>query len=127
VQSTGDDQVQVRYSMVRRSGGRMMPCAIYIMHKETRNTSFLIDPQNQGRRVSRFGPQNRQLRFLGLGLKTEPVMGCQLHHKTDKGMTARDTCRDLTACFSCKQVVLGFSSLPQNWRKSDDMCWMWHH
>jgi hypothetical protein len=29
----------------------------------------LILPQNQGRRVSRFGPQNRQLEFDGLGHK----------------------------------------------------------
>jgi hypothetical protein len=39
------------------------------MHKETRSTSFLVEPQNQGRRVFRFGPQNRQLQFGDLGLK----------------------------------------------------------
>jgi hypothetical protein len=34
-----------------------------------RSASFLVEPQNQGRRVSRFGSQNRQLRFSDLGLK----------------------------------------------------------
>jgi hypothetical protein len=29
----------------------------------------LIEPQNQGRRVSQFEPQNCQLRFSDLGLK----------------------------------------------------------
>jgi hypothetical protein len=33
------------------------------VHKETRSAGFLVQPQNQGRRVSQFGPQNRQLRF----------------------------------------------------------------
>jgi hypothetical protein len=44
-------------------------CAVCIMHMETRNMCFLVWPQNQGRWVSRFGPQNRQLRFGDLGLK----------------------------------------------------------
>jgi hypothetical protein len=39
------------------------------LHKETRSTNFLVWPENQGRRVSRFGPQNRQLRFDDLDLK----------------------------------------------------------
>jgi hypothetical protein len=30
---------------------------------------FLVEPQNQGRRVSRFGPQNRMLWFDNLDLK----------------------------------------------------------
>jgi hypothetical protein len=46
-----------------------MSCAVYIVHKETRSVGFLVEPQNQGRWVSRFGPQNRQLRFSDLGLK----------------------------------------------------------
>jgi hypothetical protein len=33
------------------------------------NVGFLVWPQNQGRRVSRFGSQNRQLRFGDLGFK----------------------------------------------------------
>jgi hypothetical protein len=46
-----------------------MSCAVCTMHRETRSVNFLVWPQNQGRRVSRFGPQNRQLRFGDLGLK----------------------------------------------------------
>jgi hypothetical protein len=34
-----------------------------------RSTGFLVEPQNQGRRVSWFRPQNRQLRFGDLGHK----------------------------------------------------------
>jgi hypothetical protein len=84
------------------------PCAVYTVHVETRSAGFLIEPQNQGQRfvsglvskplgrVSRFGPQNQQLRFadlglksprrfLGLGLKTQRALICLLHHKIDGG------------------------------------------
>jgi hypothetical protein len=40
---------------------------------------------------------------------------------------ALDTRRDLAACFAWKQVGLGFPSLPQNWRRSNDGWFMWHH
>jgi hypothetical protein len=50
-------------------------------------------------------------RFLGLGLKIKWVSVYQLRHKTDEGRSARDTRRDLAACFAWKQVWLGFSSL----------------
>jgi hypothetical protein len=74
------------------------------------------------RRVSQFGPQNRQHRFgdLGfkitatvsfLGLKTKQASVCRLRHKTNGGKSARDTRRDLAACFVWKQVWLGFFSL----------------
>jgi hypothetical protein len=60
-----------------------MLCAVCTIHKETRSTGFLVEPQNQGRRVSRFGPQNRQLRFRDLCLKTKRVKVCRLRHKTN--------------------------------------------
>jgi DNA-binding transcriptional regulator of glucitol operon len=41
---------QVGYSMVGRSRGRVALCAVYTVHVETRNTSFLVEPQNKGRR-----------------------------------------------------------------------------
>jgi hypothetical protein len=81
VQRTGDGQAQVVYSVAGRSRGRVMLCAVCTMHKETRNTGFVVWPQNRGRwflsvwpqnqwlQVSRFGPQNRQLRFGDLCLK----------------------------------------------------------
>jgi hypothetical protein len=41
---------QVGYSVVRRSKGQMTLCAICTVHKETRSTSFLVEPQNQSQR-----------------------------------------------------------------------------
>jgi hypothetical protein len=39
----GDDQVHVGYSRAGRSGGRVMPCAICIVHmEETRNVGFPV-------------------------------------------------------------------------------------
>jgi hypothetical protein len=46
-----------------------MLCVVCTMHIEARSTDFFVEPQNQGRRVSRFEPQNRQLRFVDLDLK----------------------------------------------------------
>jgi hypothetical protein len=43
VQRTGDDQVQVGYSVTRRSEGRVMPCMVRIVHIEMRSTSFLAE------------------------------------------------------------------------------------
>jgi hypothetical protein len=56
-------------------------CVVCTIHKEMRSASFLVEPQNQDRRfisgltskplgrISRFGHQNRYLRFGDLGLK----------------------------------------------------------
>jgi hypothetical protein len=49
--------------------------------------------------------------FLGLGLKTKQTSVCRLRHKTDEGMVAWDTYRELAACFIWKQVTLGFPNL----------------
>jgi hypothetical protein len=49
--------------------------------------------------------------FLDLGIKTKQASVCRLRHKTDGWRSARDTCRDLAACFTGKQVWLGFFSL----------------
>jgi hypothetical protein len=81
---------------------------------------FLVEPQNQGGGgfpglgvktgssglvicVSK-SPQ----RFLALGLKIKCASVCRLRHETDGGRSARDTHRDLDACFLCMQVWLGF-------------------
>jgi hypothetical protein len=75
-----------RYSMARRSGGWVMPCAVCTVHIEMRSTSFLVETQNQGRvswlsfktkvdgfliwaskltaLVWRFWPQNHRVSFL---------------------------------------------------------------
>jgi hypothetical protein len=39
-------------------------------------------------------------RFLGLYLKTKQALVCRLRHKTDGGMSAWDTRRDLAACLT---------------------------
>jgi hypothetical protein len=84
---------------------------------------FLVEPQNQGGGgFSGLGlktgisglviwASKSPQQFLGLGLKTKQVSVCRLRHKTNGGRLARDTRRDLTACFTWKQVWLGFSSL----------------
>jgi hypothetical protein len=69
VQMTEDGQAHIVYSVVGRLGGRGTSCGVYTVNKETKSACFLVEPQNQGLQVSRFGPQNRQLRFGDLGLK----------------------------------------------------------
>jgi hypothetical protein len=59
VQTIEDGQAHVRYSVAGRSGGQVTPCAICTVHMETRIADFLVEPQNQGRRFFRFGPQNQ--------------------------------------------------------------------
>jgi hypothetical protein len=84
---------------------------------------FLVEPQNQGGggfpglgfKTDSSGLMiwaSKSLRwFFGLGPKTKQASVCRLHHKTDGGRLAWDTCRDLVACFAWKQVWLGFPSL----------------
>jgi hypothetical protein len=84
---------------------------------------FLVEPQNQGGggfpslglKINSFGlviwVSKSLRRFLGLGLKTKWTSVSRLRHKTDGGRSARDTRRDLAACFAWKQVWLGFPSL----------------
>jgi hypothetical protein len=118
-----EDQGWSHRSGTRWPGGRVAPCAVCTWHVETRNTSFLVEPQNQGGegfpglvlKTGRSGlviwASKSLRRFLGLSLKTKWASVCRLRYKTDEGMSARDTRRDLTACLSSKQVWLGFSSL----------------
>jgi hypothetical protein len=84
---------------------------------------FLVELQNQGgggffglgRKTGSSGlviwVSKSPRRFLGLGLKTKHASVCLLRHKTDGGISARDTRRDLAACLARKQVWLGFFSL----------------
>jgi hypothetical protein len=78
---------------------RVMLCAIYTVHKETRCTCFWVWPQNQGRQFLPIWPQNRQLQFGILGLKITVIVswfGPQ------------------------NQVGYGLSVVPQNQRKDED-------
>jgi hypothetical protein len=43
VQRTGD-VAQVGYSVAGRSRGQVAPCAVCIVHVETRSTGFLVEP-----------------------------------------------------------------------------------
>jgi hypothetical protein len=84
---------------------------------------FLVESQNQGGggfpglglKIGGFGSviwvSKSPRRFLGLGLKTKKASVCRLHHKINGRRSAWDTYRDLAACFTWKQVWLGFSSL----------------
>jgi hypothetical protein len=84
---------------------------------------FLVEPQNQGGggftglglKTGSSGlviwASKSPRQFLGLGLKTKWASVCRLRHKTDGGRSTWDTCRDLVACFTWKQVRLGFPSL----------------
>jgi hypothetical protein len=84
---------------------------------------FLVEPQNQGdggflglglktgRSSLVIWASKSPQRFLGLGLKTKWDSVCRLRLKTNGGRSARDTRRDLAACFTWKQVWLGFLSL----------------
>jgi hypothetical protein len=85
--------------------------------------SFLFEPQNQGDegviglglKTDSYGlvieTSKLLRRFIGSGLKTKQTSVCRLRHKTDGGRSARDKHRDLAACFTWKQVGLGFTSL----------------
>jgi hypothetical protein len=84
---------------------------------------FLVEPQNQGGggfsglglKTSSSGlviwASKSPRQFLGLGHKTKCASVCRLRHKTDEGRSAWDTYRDLAACFTWKQVCLGFPNL----------------
>jgi hypothetical protein len=63
---------QVGYSVVRRSRGRVAPCAVYTWHVETRNEGFLVEPQNQGRRFVS-GLASKPLERFVSGLASKPL------------------------------------------------------
>jgi hypothetical protein len=66
--------------------------------------------------------------FLGLVLKTKWATICRLRHKTNRKMkTTQGTCRDLVACFTWKQVRLGFPSLASRLVEARRGWCMWHH
>jgi hypothetical protein len=84
---------------------------------------FLVEPQNQGGggfpglglKTGSYGlvicASKSSRPFLGLGIKTKQSSVCRLRHKIDGVRSTRDTHRDLAACFTWKQVGLGFPSL----------------
>jgi hypothetical protein len=78
---------------------------------KTNGTVSLVWPQNRwfgfpglGLKIDSYGlviwVSKSPRRFLDLDLKTKQTLVYLLRHKTDEGGTARDTHRDLTACFA---------------------------
>jgi hypothetical protein len=100
---------------------------------------FLVEPQSQGGawflgldlKIGSFSLViwvSKSLRqFLGLGLKIKRTSVCWLRHKTDRWRSARDTRRDLVACFAWKQVRLGFPSLASRLAEGQRQWCTWHH
>jgi hypothetical protein len=63
---------QVRYSVTGWSRGRVALRVDCIVHVETRSVSFLVEPQNQGRRfVSGLASKPLGRFLISLGLKTD--------------------------------------------------------
>jgi hypothetical protein len=60
---------QVRYLVAGRSRRRVILCAVYTVHKETRSTSFLVESQNHWDGLSVVWPQNHWDSFFRFGLK----------------------------------------------------------
>jgi hypothetical protein len=54
---------QVGYSVAERSKGWVVLCVVCTWHVEMRSTCFLVEPQNQGRRILAVLPQNMLQRF----------------------------------------------------------------
>jgi hypothetical protein len=82
---------QVEYSVARRSRGRVMPCAVYTVHEETRSLSFLVEPQNQGRQFIS-GLTSKPLgQFFWFGLKnTETIFSVSPQpHSTERGSISK--------------------------------------
>jgi hypothetical protein len=63
---------QVEYSIAGRSGGQVTPCAVCTVHVETRNTSFLVDPQHHGRRFIS-GLASKPPGWVVSGLASKPL------------------------------------------------------
>jgi hypothetical protein len=100
---------QVGFSMAGRLRGWVTLCAVCTVHVETRNASFLVEPENQ---VQRFvsGLASKPLgRFLRFGIKTGGDGFSALASKSVATVSRRDgnrwgSGRDRAACFAWKQV-----------------------
>jgi hypothetical protein len=64
---------QIGYSVVGRSRGWVAPCAVYIVHVETRSVGFLVEPQNHGRWFVS-GLASKPLGRFFAGLASKPVV-----------------------------------------------------
>jgi hypothetical protein len=63
---------QVRYSVARRSRGRVAPCVVCTVHVKTRSACFLVEPENQGRWfISGLASKPLGRFLIGLSLKID--------------------------------------------------------
>jgi hypothetical protein len=114
-------------------------CAVCTVHKKTRSVGFLVWPQNRWFQVSRFGPQNRQLWFGGLGLKitaTVSLFRPQNHVGYDLSVAPQNRWEDedgvghasrSSGLLHWKQVGLGFSNLTSRLVEAQHRWCTWHH
>jgi hypothetical protein len=73
---------QVGYSVAGRSRGWVTSCAVCTVHMETKSASFLVEPQNQGRRfVSGLGLKITRTVFAGLASKPVATVSNSLASK----------------------------------------------
>jgi hypothetical protein len=73
---------QVGYSVVGRSRGQVVPCAVCTVHMKTRSVSFLVEPQNQGRQfLSGLGLKITRTVFTGLASKPVATVSSSLASK----------------------------------------------
>jgi hypothetical protein len=79
-----------------RSRGRVAPCAVCIVHVETRSARFLVKPQNQGRRFV----------MVFTGLASEPVV------MVSSGLASKLVATVFPGLAS--KLVVGFLIEPQN-------------
>jgi hypothetical protein len=105
---------QVGYSVAGRSRGRVAPCAVCIVHVETRSTSFLVVPQNQGRRFEWFALKTTRTVFTGLASKPVVTVSSDLTSKptvTVSGGLALKPVVTVFADLALKPVAMIFSGL----------------
>jgi hypothetical protein len=70
VQRIRDGQAHVEYSVARWSGGQVTLCAVCTVHNEMRSVDFLVEPQNQGWRISWLSLRTKVGGFLGWASKS---------------------------------------------------------
>jgi hypothetical protein len=109
VRMIGDGETQVGYSVAGRLRGRMMLCVVCTMHEETRSVSFLVEPQNQGRRfVSDLASKSLRWFVSGLASKTTETVCQWFGYKTTRMVFSGSDSKPVgmvSPCWPSKPVV----------------------
>jgi hypothetical protein len=119
VQRTGDGRTGriLGDSVVGRSRGRVVPCAVCTWHVETRSVGFLVEPQNQGGRfVSGLASKPVVTVFAGLASKPVATVSSGLASKPAATVFASLTLKLVATVFLglASKPVVGFLVEPQN-------------